>query len=121
MNEERDRHRGEVEEPRGDVNVLATKLRQREEELELLRANASSYIHNILVQEAGWGGGGYVDNNFNAMLMQAAGYRNKFDAVRNRHREEVEELGGGGQCTCHKVEAEGGQIGTVEGRCKQLH
>jgi hypothetical protein len=31
LNEERDRHRGEVEELGGDVNALATKLRQREE------------------------------------------------------------------------------------------
>jgi hypothetical protein len=49
----RDRHREEVEELRGDVNGLSTKLRQREEESEPLRANASSYIGNILVQEAG--------------------------------------------------------------------
>ncbi len=89
--------------------------------MELLRANASSYIHNILVQEAGRGGSGNVNNIFNAMLMQAAGDRNKFDAERNRHREEIEELGGEGQRTRHKVEAEGGGIGTVEGRCKQLH
>jgi hypothetical protein len=50
---QRDRHWEEVEELGGDVNALATKLRQREEELELLRANVSSYIGNILVQEAG--------------------------------------------------------------------
>ncbi len=31
LNAERDRHREKVEELRGDVNVLATKLRQREE------------------------------------------------------------------------------------------
>ncbi len=49
--------------------MLATKLKQREEELELLRANASSYIGNILVQEAGQGGGGNVNNIFDAMLM----------------------------------------------------
>ncbi len=42
--------------------MLATKLRQRKEELELLRANASSYIGNILVQEAGQGGSGNNDN-----------------------------------------------------------
>ncbi len=49
LNMEKDRHTGEVEEIRGDVNVLATKMRQREDELELLRSNASSYIGNILV------------------------------------------------------------------------
>ncbi len=46
--------------------MLATKLRQRKEESELLRANASGYIGNILVQEAGQGGGGNIDN----ILMQ---------------------------------------------------
>ncbi len=76
LDAERDRHREEVEELGGDVNALATKLRQREEELEPLRANVSSYIGNILVQEAGQGGGGNVDNIFNATLMQAAGNRN---------------------------------------------
>ena len=49
--------------------MLAMKLRQREEELELLRANASSYIGNILVQESGQGCGSNVDNIFNAMLI----------------------------------------------------
>ncbi len=56
LNTERDRHREEVEELGGGVNMLATKLRQREEELESLRANVSSYIGNILVQESGQGG-----------------------------------------------------------------
>ncbi len=49
--------------------MLATKLRQREEEVELLRANASSYIGNILVQEAGQGGVSNVDNIFYATLI----------------------------------------------------
>ncbi len=44
MNAERDRHREEVEELGVDINLLATKLRQREEEFELLRDNTSSYI-----------------------------------------------------------------------------
>ncbi len=44
-------------------------MRQRKEELEPLRANVSSYIGNILVQEAGHGGGGHVGNIFDAMLM----------------------------------------------------
>ena len=59
------------------------------EELEPLRANASSYISNILVQESGQGGGSNVDNIFNAMLIQAAGNRNKLNTERDRHREEV--------------------------------
>ncbi len=44
LNTEWDRHREEVEELGVDINLLATKLRQREEVLELLRANTSSYI-----------------------------------------------------------------------------
>ncbi len=64
-------------------------MRQREEELELLRANASSYICNILVQEAGKGGGGNVHDIFDATLMQVAGNRNKLNTERDRHREEV--------------------------------
>jgi hypothetical protein len=95
LNAERDRHREEVEELGGDVNVLATKLRQREEELELLRIDTNSYIGNILVQEAGQGGSSNIDDIFDATLMQAAGNRNKLNAERDRHREEVEELGGG--------------------------
>ncbi len=71
------------------------KLSLREGGLELLRANASSYIGNILVQEAGQGGGGKVNDIFDAMLMQVSGDRNKLDTERGRHREEVEELGGG--------------------------
>jgi hypothetical protein len=70
-------------------------LRQREEELELLRANASSYIGNILVQEAGQAGGSNVDNIFDATLMQAAGSRTKLNAERDRHRGEVESAEGG--------------------------
>ncbi len=58
MNTDRDRHREEVEKLGRNVNAPATKLKQREEELELLRANASSYLGKILVQEAGQGGGG---------------------------------------------------------------
>ncbi len=69
MDTERGRHREEVQELGGDVNMLATKVKQREEELELLRANASSYIGNILVQESGQGGGGNVDNIFDATLI----------------------------------------------------
>ena len=53
---ERDRHREEVEELGRNINMPAMKLRLREAELELLRANTSSYIGNILVQEAGQGG-----------------------------------------------------------------
>ncbi len=41
---ERDRHREEVEELEGDVNMLATKLKQREEELEPL--NVKRYLIN---------------------------------------------------------------------------
>ncbi len=59
-----------------------------------MRADTSSYIGNILVQEAGQGGGGKVNEIFGVMLMQAAGDRNKLNAERDRHREEVEELGG---------------------------
>jgi hypothetical protein len=44
---ERDRHREEVEELGRNVNAPAMKLRLREEELESLRADASSYISNI--------------------------------------------------------------------------
>jgi hypothetical protein len=39
------------------------------------------------------GGGGNVDNIFDAMLMQAAGNRNKLNMERDRHREEEEKLG----------------------------
>ncbi len=56
MNTERDRPREEVEELGRNINVPAMKLRLREEEVELLRADTSSYIGNILVQEAGQGG-----------------------------------------------------------------
>jgi hypothetical protein len=69
LDAERGRHREEVEELGGDVNTLVMKLRQREDKSELLRANASSYISNILVQESGQGGGGNVDNIFNATLI----------------------------------------------------
>jgi hypothetical protein len=93
LDAERDKHREEVEELGGDVNALAMKLRQREGKLELLRADASSYIINTTVQEAGKGGGGNVDNIFDVMLMRASGNRNKLNAERDRHREEVEELG----------------------------
>ncbi len=61
--------------------------------MESLRADTSSYIGNILVQEAGQGGSGNVDDIFDVTLMQVAGNRNKLNAKRNRHREEVEELG----------------------------
>jgi hypothetical protein len=74
--------------------MLAPKLRQREEELELLRANTSIYIGNILVLEAGQGGGGNVEDISDATLMQVAGDRNKLKTERDWHREEVEELGG---------------------------
>ena len=94
LNMERDRHREEVEELGGDGNALATKLRQREKELELLRAKVSSYIGNILVQESRQGGSGNVNDIFDVTLMQAAGTRNKLNAERDRHREEVEELRG---------------------------
>ncbi len=67
--------------------------------MESLRADASSYIGNILVQEAGQGGGGKVKDIFGVRLMRAAGDRNKLDMERDRHREEVEELGGGAS-TC---------------------
>jgi hypothetical protein len=93
LDAERGKHREEVEDLGGGVNTLTTQLKQREEELELLRANASSYIGNILVQESGQGGGGNVDNIFDATLIQAAGNRNKLNTERDRHREEVEELG----------------------------
>jgi chromosome segregation ATPase len=72
LNAERDRHREEVEELGGDVNALATKLRQREEELESLRADASSYIGNILVQEVGRGGDCDDDDIFDATLTPTA-------------------------------------------------
>ena len=42
LNTERERHREEIEELRGDVNVLTTKLSQREEELELLKVDMSN-------------------------------------------------------------------------------
>ncbi len=58
-----------------------------------MRADASSYISNILVWEAGQGGGGNVHDIFDAMLMQAAGNRNKLNVERDRHRGKVEELG----------------------------
>ncbi len=93
LDAERGWHRKEVEKLGGDVNMLATKVRQREEELEPLRANGRSYIGNIMVQESGQGGGGNVDNIFDALLIQAAGNRNKLSTERDRHREEVEELG----------------------------
>ncbi len=93
LNAEMDRHREKVEELGVDVNLLATKLRQREEELGLLRADTSSYIGNILVQDAGQGGSGKVNDIFDAMLMRAAGKRSKLEVERGRHREEVEELG----------------------------
>jgi hypothetical protein len=86
---ERDRHREEVVELRGEVNVLATKLRQREEELGFLRAEAISYIGNTLVQEAGQGCGGNVNNIFDLTLMQAAGDKNELNAERDRHREDI--------------------------------
>ncbi len=86
LNAERERHREDVEEFGMEVNLLATKL-------ESLRANTISYMGNILVQEAGQGGGSKVNDIF-ATLMQAAGDRNKLDVERDRHREEVEELGG---------------------------
>jgi hypothetical protein len=85
---ERDNHKEEAVELGGDVNTLATKLRQMEEELESLRANANSYIGNLLMQEAGQGGGSNVDNIFNATPMGAVGDRNKLNAERDRHREE---------------------------------
>jgi hypothetical protein len=43
----------------------------------------SSYIGNILVQEAGQGSGSNVKNIFDATLMQAAGNRNKLNVERN--------------------------------------
>ncbi len=64
-------------------------MRQREEELELLRAKVSSYIGNILVQESRQGGSGNVNDIFDVTLMQAAGNRNKLNAERDRHRKEV--------------------------------
>jgi hypothetical protein len=94
LDAERDRHMEEVKELGGNVNALATKLRQREGKLEPLRSDPSSYIINIMVQEAGKGGDGNVDNIFDVMLMQAPGNRNKLNAERYRHREEVKELGG---------------------------
>jgi hypothetical protein len=94
LNAERGRHREEVEELGGGVNTSVTKSRLREEELESVRANVSSYISNILEQEAGHGGGGNVHDIFDVTLMQAADNRNKLNVERDRHREEVEELGG---------------------------
>jgi chromosome segregation ATPase len=93
LDAERGRHKEEVEELGEDVNMLAMKLRQREDKLEPLRANASSYISNILVQESGQGDGGNVDNILDALLIRAAGNRNKLITERDRHREVVEELG----------------------------
>lgn len=74
LNAERDRHREEVEELGGDVHALATKLRQREEELDSLRADAGSYIGNISVGEVGGRGGGDddVDYIFDATLTPSA-------------------------------------------------
>ena len=75
LNAERDRHREEVEELGGDVHALATKLRQREEELDSLRADAGSYIGNISVGEVGGRGGGDdddVDDIFDATLTPSA-------------------------------------------------
>ncbi len=95
LDAERDRHREEEEELGGDVKALAMKLRQREGKMEPLRAGASSYIINITVQEAGKGGGSNFDDIFHVMLMQAVGNRNKLNAEREWHREEVEELGMG--------------------------
>ncbi len=92
---ERDRHREEEQKLGRNVNAPYTKLKQREEGLELLRADASSYLGNILVQEAGQGGRGDGHDIFDATLMQEAGNRNKLNAERNRHREEEEELRGG--------------------------
>ena len=69
LNLEKDMHREELEERGGEVNMLATNLRQREEELEPLRANASSYIGNILVEEAGQGSGSNGNNIFDVTLM----------------------------------------------------
>jgi hypothetical protein len=46
------------------------------------------------VREARQGGSGNINDIFDAMLMQAAGNRNKLNAERDRHREEVEELRG---------------------------
>ncbi len=63
-----------------------------------MRANANSYISNILMQEAGQGGSGSVNSIFDATLMQAASNRNKLNAERDRHRDKVEELGGSSMC-----------------------
>ncbi|KAL3803316.1 hypothetical protein ACHAW5_006080 [Stephanodiscus triporus] len=72
LNTERERHREEVEELRGDVNVLTTKLRQREEELESLKVDLS-YIGNISVEEKGRGGGDDDDDEiFDATPTPAA-------------------------------------------------
>lgn len=72
LNTERERHREEVEELRGDVNVLTTKLRQREEELESLKVDLS-YIGNISVEEEGRGGGDDDDDEiFDATPTPAA-------------------------------------------------
>ncbi len=94
MNAERDRHREDEEKLGRNVNALATKLRQRKEEFESLRADASGYIGNILVKVVEQGGGSRVNNIFGVTLMRAAGDRNKLDMERDRVREEVEELGG---------------------------
>ncbi len=91
---ERGRHREEVEELGRNVNAPVMKLRLREEELESLMAGANIYIGNILVHEAGQGGGSKVNDIFDATLMQASGDRNKLDAEKGRQWEEVEELGG---------------------------
>ena len=94
LNAERDRHREEVEELGGDVHALATKLRQREEELDSLRADAGSYIGNISVGEVGGRGGGDedVDDIFDATLTPSA----SVDALRGAEpssatRDELEE------------------------------
>jgi hypothetical protein len=93
LDAERDRHMEEVEELGGDTNALAT-MRQREGKLEPLTYDPSSYIINIIVQEAEKGGSSNVDDIFDVTMMQVPGNRNKLNAERDRHREEVLELGG---------------------------
>jgi hypothetical protein len=48
LDAEGDKNREEVEELGADINMLAAKLRQREGGMEPLRADASSYIINML-------------------------------------------------------------------------
>ncbi len=98
MNTERDRPREEVEELRRNVNAPAMKLRLREEELKLLRADMSSYISNILVQEAWLGGGSKVNDIFDAMLIRASGDRNKLDMERGDLGRRQRSLGGMSIC-----------------------